>query len=286
MNIEFINPFLISILDILRTMAKLEAKPGKPGVKNDANARGEITGLIGMQGSEVKGSLAVTFAKSTILGIAKNMVGDDLTEIDESIHDMVGEITNMVCGGAKQPLSDKGYDFEMATPSIVAGENHIIEHLSNGPKIMLPFTTEFGEFYVEICFEPTATAAAKTGPAKNRQGSLFTRRRDKRYYPQTKFQVGLLVQKKEKVIAELSNFSSSGCLTSLPLQFSQKMHICEHTGIRLRVKDKNDVPLEGMIVRLQLNPDDTKCETMLAAFTFLKISDEQKAALEQWGETA
>ncbi len=153
MDIKFVNPFLSSILNVLSTMAMIEAKTGKPSIKTDEIAKGDVTGLIGMAGEQTKGTFAITFTEPVILEITKNMLGEEETGINDTITDMVGEITNMVCGGAKKELSENGYKFDMAIPSVVAGKDHIIKHKSKKPIIVVPFTTNTGEFFVEICFE-------------------------------------------------------------------------------------------------------------------------------------
>ena len=153
MNVDFVNPFLEATLNVLKTMAKLEAKPGRPAVKSNDVAHGDVTGLIGMTGEQAKGTLAITFTEQVILEITKRMLSAEMTKINETITDMVGEITNMVTGGAKKILSEKGYRFDMAIPSVVAGKNHIIEHKSKAPIIVVPFSTGAGDFYIEVCFE-------------------------------------------------------------------------------------------------------------------------------------
>lgn len=81
------------------------------------------------------------------------MLGEAPANINEEVTDMVGEITNMVTGGAKRMLGEKGYEFDMATPIIVSGPNHTITHRADGTKIMMPFESDFGRATIEICFE-------------------------------------------------------------------------------------------------------------------------------------
>ncbi len=153
MKVEFINPFIESILNVLSTMAMLEAKPDKPKLKADSTATGDVTGLIGLAGEKAKGTLAITFSKALILEITKRMIGEEVTRIDNTVTDMVGEITNMVTGGAKRLLSDKGYRFDMAIPSVISGQDHVIHHKSRAPVMIVPFNTDAGDFFIEICFE-------------------------------------------------------------------------------------------------------------------------------------
>ena len=153
MNVEFVNPFLTAIINVLSTMARMEIKAGKPTIKKNEVACGDVTGIIGMASDQAKGTLAVTFTEPVILEITKRMLGEEVSSIDETVCDMVGEITNMVTGGAKSELSEKGYRFDMAIPSVIAGKDHIIHHKSKAPIIIVPFSTSAGDFFIEICFE-------------------------------------------------------------------------------------------------------------------------------------
>lgn len=155
LNVDIINPFLNAMSNVLVTMATLTPKAGKVALKDDEIAFGEVTGVIGMTGSNFKGSMAITFTQPVILDIASRMLGENLRKIDSTVTDLVGEITNMVTGGAKNLLAEKGYDIGMATPVVVTGPGHRILHQAHGPKIVIPFTVECGHFFVEVCFEKT-----------------------------------------------------------------------------------------------------------------------------------
>ena len=152
MNSEFVNPFLSSFINVLQTMAMLEIKPGRPSLKKDAIARGDVSGLIGMVGPTVSGSFSISFEKELALNVFQLMVGDTVEDISEDIIDMVGEITNMVAGGAKRQLGEKGFEFNMATPIVVTGPSHSITHQVDGSKVLMPFKSDKGNAYIEICF--------------------------------------------------------------------------------------------------------------------------------------
>jgi len=153
MNVEFINPFITALLNVVGMMGHTELTPEKPRIKKNDVSMGDISGLIGMVGPQTKGSLSITFEKSLALRIMQRMLGEKLKEIDEDVIDMVGEITNMVTGGAKKELSKKGYDFDMATPMIVSGTNHTIDHKHESHVIIISFTSDSGKAFVEICFD-------------------------------------------------------------------------------------------------------------------------------------
>ncbi|BAX51731.1 CheC-like family protein [Photobacterium damselae subsp. piscicida] len=153
MKAEFVNPFLASLLNVVQTMATMELSPQKPRLKKDEIARGDVSGLIGMIGPQTKGAMSITFDEKLALEIMHRMVGERPVGINEEITDMVGEITNMVTGGAKRILADKGYDFDMATPAVVSGRGHTITHKCEGAVIIMPFESDYGRAFIEICFD-------------------------------------------------------------------------------------------------------------------------------------
>lgn len=153
MNVEFINPFLSSMLNVMSTMAQMELTPEKPKLKNKDTAEGDVSGLIGMISNQTKGSLSITYEGSLAIATMKKMVGEGPDEVNDEIIDLVGEITNMVTGGAKRMLSEKGFEFDMATPVVVSGKNHAIHHKADGPVVIIGLKSPHGKAYIEFCFD-------------------------------------------------------------------------------------------------------------------------------------
>ena len=153
MDATLITPVLTTIVNVPSTIAKVQASMGKPELKQNEESLGEVTGLMSMNSSKVRASLAISFGQQTIFDIVKRMLGEEITELNDTAKDMTGEMTNMVVGGAKNLYLEQGYDFDMSTPNILVGEKHTIHHEVNGQTLVLPFTSDCGDFYVEICFE-------------------------------------------------------------------------------------------------------------------------------------
>ena len=106
-----------------------------------------------MVGPQTRGSFSITFDEQLALTIMERMLGERPDSINEEVTDMVGEITNMVTGGAKNLLGQKGFDFDMATPIVVSGKDHTITHKSQGKKILMPFTCDAGNANIEVSFD-------------------------------------------------------------------------------------------------------------------------------------
>ncbi len=151
MDAKFINPVLTAVVNILQTMAQVTPKPGKPSVKSDNSSLGVISGFIDLASADTHVSVVVTFSSEAILDIGSRMMHMELTEVNDVVKDLVGEMANMVAGGAKSNLEEAGYDFQLTLPNVVVGEGHQVKHSVEGVTLMLPFTTEAGKFFVEVC---------------------------------------------------------------------------------------------------------------------------------------
>ncbi len=149
MKVEYINPFLLATKNVIETMANTKVSNDKPALKQGNLSWGVVTGLIGMASEKLKGHMVISFDEPCILGIVSGMLGEEFKEINKDVVDAVGEITNMICGGAKKELSESGYVFDLAIPLMIMGKNVEITQLSKGPIISIPFSTDKGRFVVE-----------------------------------------------------------------------------------------------------------------------------------------
>jgi len=123
--------------------------------------------VIGLTG-ETRGTISVSFTKicqdappfragsfteASILPIVSNMLGEEMKELNEEIKDAVGEITNMISGQARKKLEELGRTLKAAIPTVITGRDHAVKHVTTYPIIAIPFTTDSGEFTIEVCFE-------------------------------------------------------------------------------------------------------------------------------------
>ena len=152
MDVTLINPFINATINVLETMAFVKVSAGKPYLKKNSIAVGDVTGVMGLTGV-AQGTIAVTFEQNCILTVVSNMFGEKIDALNDDIADAVGELTNMISGQARRELDDAGKVFKAAIPSVITGKKHTIRHYGNGPKIAIPFQTDGGEFTIEVCFD-------------------------------------------------------------------------------------------------------------------------------------
>jgi len=151
MRADFINPFITATVRVISTMANINPVAARPRIKHDARTFADVTGVIGLLGEGVEGTMAISFVEPCILRIVSNMLGEEIMDLNQDIEDAVGELTNMISGASRAELETKGYSFRMAIPSVISRKGHSISMVTRSPVIQIPFETEFGPFFVEAC---------------------------------------------------------------------------------------------------------------------------------------
>lgn len=152
MNVEYINPFIEATLNVLKTMSRTEAMPGKPYLKKDQKALGDVSAVIGLTG-EANGTISISFPEQSIAAVVSRMFGEPVSELEGELADAVGEISNMISGQARQQLEKTGKLLHGSIPSVIVGKNHQISHFTTYPVIAVPFETPEGGFTIEVCIE-------------------------------------------------------------------------------------------------------------------------------------
>jgi len=126
MKAEYINPFISSTSNVFKTMVGIEPIKGDVYVKK-ANERMayDVSGVIGLAG-QASGSIVISLPTKLALKIVEGFLGEKKTEIDDDVTDAVGEILNMIAGGAKQIFSQIGLSFKISIPNVIVGRDHMI----------------------------------------------------------------------------------------------------------------------------------------------------------------
>jgi chemotaxis protein CheX len=149
MNVEYINPFVLSVINVFQTMVGIELTRGQPFVKEGFQPRHDISGIIGLSG-KAKGTIVLCLEREMALLTTAALLGEELesTQITADVIDAVGELANMIAGGAKAKLAQ--FEMSVSLPSVITGKGHCIEFPSRTQPICIPFTAEAGNLDVEV----------------------------------------------------------------------------------------------------------------------------------------
>ena len=135
------------VVDVFETMLSMKARPAADDTPPEF--AGRTTGSVGFGGDTVTGAVYLHLSAGFANQIAATMLGlpPEETLGDTEVNDVIGECTNMLAGGLKSVLCDKGFECAVSTPAIIRGTSFNIESL---PEEMLIFECDGARFTIEV----------------------------------------------------------------------------------------------------------------------------------------
>ncbi|MBX3376602.1 MAG: chemotaxis protein CheX [Phycisphaeraceae bacterium] len=146
---DLIIPFMNAVTQVFQKMVGVPATVQKPYLKTQTASTYDVCGIIGLSG-QVAGSVVVSFAEAAAVNLVESFSGTRFKVSDPDFADAIGELANMIAGGAKQHL---GGVASISTPSVVIGKGYAIAGMSDIPCVVIPCTSPRGDFAVEICIK-------------------------------------------------------------------------------------------------------------------------------------
>ena len=138
------------LTDVFETMLSLKAQHA-PGVL-PPEFTDRITGSVGLGGETVTGAVYLHLSTRLANRIAASMLGLPPEEPlgEQDVNDVIGECTNMLAGGLKSALCDKGHECAVSTPAIIRGTSFNVESLPDVKHELMIFDCEGSRFAVEV----------------------------------------------------------------------------------------------------------------------------------------
>ena len=152
---SYITPFIMSVQNVFETMLQLPVQLGTPEMKRAGEPSHDVSGIIAMSG-DVQGSIVLSFPTATAERVVALFVGEDLASTHEDFADAVGELVNMVSGGAKARF--EGKSVTISCPSVVIGQGHHVHTRKDVIQLVIPCTSDVGDFAVEVALLQSSLA--------------------------------------------------------------------------------------------------------------------------------
>ncbi len=159
MDVRFINPFISSITNVFKTMLSTEMKFGKPHIKTPEHPRPDVSAVIGFSG-DATGAAVLGFRMEVASRVASTFSGVEMGADHADFADALGELANMVAGGAKANFGD--FAINISLPSVIVGQGHEVLNSQAHPSLVIPCESPLGPFTVDVSMkiEQHATAGA------------------------------------------------------------------------------------------------------------------------------
>ena len=104
------------------------------------------------------GSVVLSFSKQAALRIVAQFAGAELDLRHEDFADAIGELANMVAGGAKSEF--EGLNVSISLPSVIIGDGHEVSPAQGHPHLIIPCQSPLGPFNVEVTMKAEKPALA------------------------------------------------------------------------------------------------------------------------------
>jgi chemotaxis protein CheX len=135
-----------AVQQVFSGMLSMDLKE-EPAGSLPADAKGQVAGSVGFVGKG-SGVIYLYAGATSAVTLASRMLGIPEAEIegDEMVNDVVGELTNMVCGSVKSKLCDGGWPCKLTIPSVVRARELSVGGVAHVQRRVLGFHN--GEHHV------------------------------------------------------------------------------------------------------------------------------------------
>jgi chemotaxis protein CheX len=134
---------MVGVEDIQHVIKEAEAT---------SHFKNSVTAMVGLAGT-CNGIVCLHTSQTLALSLTAQMLGMDISEVNDDVDDALGEIANMVGGSFKHHLSNNGDDIKLSTPSVVTGTDYSFSSGRSGDALTVVFSANGEEFLVSIVLE-------------------------------------------------------------------------------------------------------------------------------------
>ncbi len=117
---DFLTNTLVEAMEDVVNVLELNGEFGTE--EDETKLEKNLVGFIGLTGL-LEGSVAVCFNDSSACAMVSKMLDTEVTRDSPDVVDGVGEIANIIAGGAKNRLSQTEYKCDISIPTVIEGKS-------------------------------------------------------------------------------------------------------------------------------------------------------------------
>ncbi len=143
----YMPAFIASTKAVFATMLGWEVEVQSTEIVDEFRTGHDVTGIIGFAGS-IKGTIVISVDKEVAFAAAEAFIGERPATINNDILDLVGELANMIGGGAKERLDLPG--IVLGLPTTASGCNYKVSFNPEADIETVRFQSPSGDLTVQI----------------------------------------------------------------------------------------------------------------------------------------
>lgn len=155
MNVEYINPFVVSVTEFFNTMLGVNVERTSIGIAAELSATDGFRAIIGLSGA-ICGTVVLVLPMNTGNQLVKRLLCSEEVPDEDTLRDGVSEAVNIIAGNAKARLPQKdGRSISLSLPTVISGNGVKIECPSDTAVVDIGFKSDLGDFSLKIGFQNT-----------------------------------------------------------------------------------------------------------------------------------
>lgn len=149
-----VNALRCATEDVFSTMLGLEVVSGEPYTETTAPGPSDgIIGVIGLAGAWI-GTASICCNGPMACKMASNMLGMEMSDVNEDVLDAISEITNMIIGSFKTEAESYLGPLGLSIPTVIYGLNFSARTAGKEQWTVVPFCCGAESVDVKLCLTP------------------------------------------------------------------------------------------------------------------------------------
>lgn len=150
MSQKIVNPVTEGAIYAVDKMLNTSASKGEAFLFSDHEIAMDAGSIVQIHG-ECEGWYILAFPKGSALRMVSNLVGEEVTSLDDEAVGFIKELNNILSGQLVARI--KEYTLEITPPTTILGKKALKKMVGDTPALVIPIDTEFGEFYTLLFIE-------------------------------------------------------------------------------------------------------------------------------------
>jgi chemotaxis protein CheX len=148
MRMDLIQPFIGSLDAVLAEMMKSPATIADLSMEEEGYRKKGLAAVVTFKG-QIEGRIVLDMEPQAAAKVAECLAGTDVDPSDAIVSEAVCELANMVIGNAVTQLNDRGFQFKVLPPQVLAHEQ-CDKAGQDSEATILRFETSSGNVHLNI----------------------------------------------------------------------------------------------------------------------------------------
>jgi chemotaxis protein CheX len=162
MKMDLIQPFIGSLDTVLSEMMQAPATIVNLAMEEDGYRKKGLAAEVIFKG-QIEGHVVLDMDPSAASRVASFLTGGEVESGEPIVPETVCELANMVIGNAVTQLNDRGFQFKVRPPTVLAREQ-CEKAGQDSEATLLCFETPSGKVYLNIAMKYHARRARERAP--------------------------------------------------------------------------------------------------------------------------